>query len=175
MSDYVRLWALEQYGGLYMDVDFFVYKSFEPLLIHHAFLGYEGCKRGAVMMGVIASEAHHTWIKEMMDSYKHRPFILPDGKYDLTPNTSYFTTELERKGLVLDGKEKDFQDIHIFTVDYFSPILTSGEDVRSENTYCESKQLRSWSNHESWKTIILSYLSPEWRVKIIKLKRKLFG
>lgn len=175
VSDYVRLWALEQYGGLYMDVDFFVYKSFEPLLIHHAFVGYEGCKRGAVMMGVIASEAHHKWIKEMMDSYAHRPFILPDGKYDLTPNTSYFTTELERKGLILDGKEKDFQDIHIFTVDYFSPILTSGEDVRSENTYCESKQLRSWSNHESWKTIILSHLSPEWRVKIIKLKRKLFG
>ena len=175
VSDYVRLWALEQCGGLYMDVDFFVYKSFEPLLIHHAFVGYEGCKRGAVMMGVIASKAHHTWIKEMMDSYKHRPFILPDGKYDLTPNTSYFTTELERKGLILDGKEKDFQDIHIFTVDYFSPILTSGEDVRSENTYCESKQLRSWSSHESWKTIILSYLSPEWRVKIIKLKRKLFG
>ena len=100
---------------------------------------------------------------------------MPDGKYDLTPNTSYFTTELEKKGLVLDGKEKDFQDIHIFSVDYFSPILTSGEDVRSENTYCESKQLRSWSSHESWKTIILSHLSPEWRVKIIKLKRKLFG
>ena len=175
VSDYIRLWALEKYGGLYMDVDFFVYKSFEPLLIHHAFVGYEGCKRGAVMMGVIASEAHHTWVKEMMDSYMHRSFILPNGKYDLTPNTSYFTTELEKKGLVLDGKEKDFQDIHIFTVDYFSPILTSGEDVRSENTYCESKQLRSWSNHESWKTIILSHLSPEWRVKIIKLKRKLFG
>ena len=41
VSDYVRLWALEQYGGLYMDVDFCVYKSFEPLLIHHAFVGYE--------------------------------------------------------------------------------------------------------------------------------------
>lgn len=32
VSDYVRLWALEQYGGLYMDVDFEVYKSFEDLL-----------------------------------------------------------------------------------------------------------------------------------------------
>jgi hypothetical protein len=175
VSDYVRLWALEKEGGVYMDVDFIVYKSFEPLLIHNAFVGYEGCKRGAIMMGVIASIAQHPWISEMKDSYQNRPFILSDGTFDLTPNTSYFTTELEQKGLILDGKEKDFYGVHIFPVDYFSPILTSGEDVRSENTYCESKELRSWSTKRNWKTMILSAVGPKWRVKIIKLKRKLLG
>ena len=32
VSDYVRLWALEREGGLYMDVDFEVYKSFDDLM-----------------------------------------------------------------------------------------------------------------------------------------------
>ena len=32
VSDYVRLWALEQYGGLYMDVDFEVYRPFDELM-----------------------------------------------------------------------------------------------------------------------------------------------
>ena len=175
VSDYVRLFALEQYGGLYFDVDFYVYKPFDELLIHQAFVGYEGCKRGAVMMGVIASEPNHSWIKEMKDSYDARPFILPNGIYDLTPNTFYFSRALERDGLVLDGQEKDFHNIHIFPVDYFSPILTSGEDVRTINTYCESRGLRSWSHGTNWKTFILKYFSPQWRVRIIKLKRKIFG
>ena len=57
VSDYVRLWALEQYGGLYMDVDFEVYKSFDDLLEQYeAFAGYEGSKRNPVMMGVIAAK-----------------------------------------------------------------------------------------------------------------------
>lgn len=42
VSDYVRLCALEQYGGVYMDVDFEVYKSFENLLDNPAFAGYDG-------------------------------------------------------------------------------------------------------------------------------------
>ena len=60
VSDYVRLWALEQYGGLYMDVDFEVYKSFDDLMEQYdAFAGYEGSKKNPVMMGVLAAEAHH--------------------------------------------------------------------------------------------------------------------
>jgi mannosyltransferase OCH1-like enzyme len=31
-SDYVRFWALYNYGGIYLDTDVFVYKSFDELL-----------------------------------------------------------------------------------------------------------------------------------------------
>ena len=41
VSDYVRLWALEKEGGLYMDVDFEVYKPFDDLMEQYAaFAGY---------------------------------------------------------------------------------------------------------------------------------------
>ena len=42
VSDYVRLWALEREGGLYMDVDIEVFQSFNPLLTYKAFAGFEG-------------------------------------------------------------------------------------------------------------------------------------
>ena len=45
VSDYVRLYALEREGGMYLDVDFMVYKSFEVLLAYKAFAGFEGSKR----------------------------------------------------------------------------------------------------------------------------------
>lgn len=185
VSDYVRLWALEQYGGLYMDVDFEVYKSFEPLLDNPSFAGYEGSKRIPIMMGVLAAEANNPWIMQMRNTYMSRAFVLPDGEYDMTPNTGYFTDILEAQGFVCDGIEKDWKPadaedtwFHIYPVDYFCPGLTTGENIRSERTYCEHKGLHSWgkqSPRQKIKAFLLSPLPIQWRSKIIKLKRKLFS
>ena len=80
VSDYVRLWALERHGGVYMDVDFEVYRLFDELTDKYAaFAGYEGSKRKPVMMGVIASEPHGAWVKDMLSTYEDRKFIKQDG------------------------------------------------------------------------------------------------
>lgn len=175
VSDYVRLWALEQFGGLYMDVDFEVYKPFDDLLHFPAFAGYEGSKRKPVMMGVIASEPHGSWVREMLETYNTRRFILADGKFDMTPNTGYFSDILETKGFIPDGIEKDFGELHVFPVDYFCPGLTTGENIRSDRTYCEHKGLHSWSGNGGWKASLLSILNPKWKTRLIKLKRKIIG
>lgn len=188
VSDYVRLWALEQYGGLYMDVDFEVFRPFDDLMDKYpAFAGYEGSKRQPVMQGVIASEPHGAWVTDMLATYENRTFIKADGSLDLTPNTSYFTDRLEAQGFVADGKEKDFTipslsgesanipSLHIFPVHYFCPVLTTGEDVRTEETYCIHRGLGSWNTYSNWRTRLAKHLSPKWRTRLIKLKRKIFG
>ena len=187
VSDYVRLWALEMYGGVYMDVDFMVYRPFDELMDKYAaFAGYEGSKRQPVMQGVIASEPHGAWVRDMLQTYQSREFIRVDGSLDLTPNTGYFTDRLEAQGFVADGKEKDFTipslsgesanipSLHIFPVHYFCPVLTTGEDVRTEETYCEHMGESSWAK-QTWKAKILGLVSPKMRTKLIKLKRKLLG
>ena len=181
VSDYVRLWALEQYGGLYMDVDFMVYRPFDELMDKYAaFAGYEGSKRQPVMQGVIASEPHGAWVRDMLRTYDPRVFIKEDGSLDLTPNTSFFSDRLEKQGFVPDGKEKDVVVggefyLHVLPVWAFCPVLTTGEDLRNEYTYCEHKGLRSWNTHISWKERLLKKMSPALRTKLIKLKRKIFG
>lgn len=187
VSDYVRLWALEQYGGLYMDVDFEVYRPFDELMDKYsAFAGYEGSKRQPVMQGVIASEPHGAWVRDMLATYESREFIKSDGSLDMTPNTAYFTDRLEAQGFVADGVEKDFTipslsgesanipSLHIFPVYYFCPVLTTGEDVRTEETYCEHKGESSWAQ-QTWKGSLMRMLSPKWKTRIIKLKRKILG
>lgn len=173
VSDYVRLYALEQQGGIYLDVDFEVYKSFEPLLENVAFAGYEGSKRLPVMMGVLGSEAHGAWVSDALRQYSNRHFLSENGEQDLTPNTTYFTNQLVAKGLVHNGKGQEFAGLHIYPVDYFCPMQTSGEYLRSDNTYCEHKGLRSWSNDNDWKSKLLKHLSPALRKRIILLKRKM--
>lgn len=174
VSDYVRLWALEREGGLYMDVDFEVYKSFDDLMEKHdAFAGYEGSKRNPVMMGVIAAKAHHPWIQGMLQTYNQRSFVKVDGSYDMTPNTGYFLTWMQERGFVADGMEKDFMGGHIFPVEYFCPELTTGENRRCEHTYCEHKGLHSWSDDGGWKVKLMQWIGPYWKVRLIKLKRML--
>lgn len=190
VSDYVRLWALEQYGGLYMDVDFEVFRPFDDLMDKYsAFAGYEGSKRKPVMQGVIASEPHGAWVRDMLSTYENREFIKPDGSLDLTPNTSYFTDSLESQGFIADGVEKDVYVngellngengdvfmLHVFPVHYFCPVLTTGEDVRTEETYCEHMGESSWSTNKGWKVKVMRMLSPKWKTRIIKLKRKMLG
>lgn len=193
VSDYVRLWALEKFGGLYMDVDFMVYRPFDELMDKYAaFAGYEGSKRNPVMQGVIASEPHGAWVKDMLSTYENREFIKPNGSLDLTPNTSYFTDRLESQGFVADGVEKDFFVeeastakrsslnskrfyLHVFPVHYFCPGLTTGENLRNEETYCEHKGESSWAVNNSWKAKVLKCFGPRWKTRLIKLKRKLLG
>ena len=167
VSDYVRLWALEQYGGVYLDVDFEVYKSFEPLLDcpQKAFVGKEGSKHQPPMLGVMASEPHSRWVTTMLHTYDKREFVMSDGSYDMTTNVAYFSAA---------GVHKE-EWVKIYPVTYFCPILTTGEDVRNENTYCEHKGLHSWSEKENWKGKILSRVSPNMKIRLIKLKRRIFG
>lgn len=206
VSDYVRLWALEKFGGLYMDVDFMVFRPFDDLMDKYlAFAGYEGSKRQPVMQGVLASEPHGAWVRDMLSTYDNRSFIKPDGSLDLTPNTAYFTDRLESQGFVADGVEKDVWVknervseleikekqisnvksqisnleeplffLHVFPVHYFCPVLTTGEDVRTPVTYCEHKGESSWAQ-QTWKGRLMRMLSPKWKTRIIKLKRKILG
>lgn len=180
VSDYVRLWALEQYGGLYMDVDFEVFRPFDDLMDKYpAFAGYEGSKRQPVMQGVIASEPHGAWVTDMLSTYASRPFIKPDGSLDLLSNTGYFTDRLESQGMIIDGVEKDVAVngtffLHVYPVHYFCPVLTTGEDVRTEETYCEHMGESSWAK-QTWKAKVLGLVSPAMRTRLIKLKRKILG
>jgi len=181
VSDYVRLWALEKFGGLYMDVDFMVYRPFDELMDKYAaFAGYEGSKRNPVMQGVIASEAHGAWVKDMLRTYDTRTFIKEDGSLDMTPNTTYFSDRLEAQGFVPDGKEKDVfvADtffLHVLPVWAFCPVLTTGEDVRTPETYCEHMGESSWNTSKGWKSKILKKMSPAFRARLIKFKRRLLG
>lgn len=176
VSDYVRLWALEREGGLYMDVDFEVYKSFDDLMDKYiAFAGYEGSKKNPVMMGVLAAEAHHPWIQGMMETYLDRKFVKEDGTLDMTPNTGYFYDWMTKQGFLGDGVEKDWNRVHILPVECFCPGLTTGENLRCERTYCEHKGLHSWSGDGGWKAKFLNLLGQKWKTKLIKWKRKMLS
>ena len=176
VSDYVRLWALENEGGIYLDTDVEVFKSFEDLLVLNAFAGFEGSKFLPLGTCVMASVAHGAWVKEQLDSYHDRHFMKGDGSLDMTTNVQIITAKMKDNGFVQNGKEQDYKDLHIFPVDYFCPRQTTGEYIRTEHTYCDHLGIGSWSESiGGWKSIVRKLVGQRGMIYLIKLKRKVFG
>lgn len=119
VSDYVRLYALSNYGGIYLDTDVQVFQSFDTLLNAEAFFGFES--NDYVCTAVMASSQNHWFIREFLEDYINRHFIKSDGTLDMiTTNVVVLTRLLVRHGLILNGKKQDVKGIMIYPQVYFS-------------------------------------------------------
>lgn len=158
VTDYVRLWAIYHYGGIYMDTDVEVLKNLDCFLAHPAFTGYE--REDAIPTGIMASEPKGVWAKTMLDMYADRRFIKPNGKMDLTTNVKLMTNYMRSHGLVLKSSMQNFENIlQLYPKDYFCPKdCLTGEIHLTANSYCIHHFSGSWKEKKgfwsrTWKKI----------------------
>ena len=153
VSDYVRLWALEQYGGVYVDTDVKVLQSYEPLLSDTAFIGMEESLAHLPGTCVMGCEPHCQWVRDMLEGYKGVEFVKPDGSLDLTTNVQrmgvIMLKELTNEGLTNERywKQNQYIDkwgLRVYTHDYFSPITSTRVMRKTKNTYSIHYFAESW-------------------------------
>ena len=146
VTDYVRLYAIYSEGGVYMDTDVEVLKTYDPFLHHHAFSGFE--TDGNVPTGMIAGEKGAIWAKELLDMYNDRKFIMEDGSFDMTTNTKVITSYMLSKGLVQNNTYQDFPGLcTMYPADYFCPKdHRTGKIKCSNNTVCIHHFAGSWND-----------------------------
>lgn len=65
-ADYVRIWALNKYGGVYMDTDMLVLKNLDSFL-KTEFIGREN--ENTISAGIIGAQANSTFISKSMRFY----------------------------------------------------------------------------------------------------------
>ena len=143
-SDYVRIFALEKEGGVYLDTDVEVLKSYEPLLENRAFIGFEENKHKSLGTNCIGSEAHLPCLKDQLTYYLEHHFIREDGSLNMTTNAAIITDYFEGKGLVRNGQEQKIGEMHVFDFHYFSPITSTRVMRKNENTYSIHRFAGSW-------------------------------
>lgn len=176
VSDYVRLKALEEHGGIYLDTDVEVFKPLDELLTDRAFAGFEGSKHLPVGTCIMASEPHGQWISKCLGSYEGRHFIKDDGSQDLTTNVVSLSKILRDSGVQFDGTEQHTMDLHIYPVEYFCPRQTTGEYFKTANTFSDHLGVCSWgAGGKGWKSRIRKIVGPACMTRLIKLKRKIIG
>jgi hypothetical protein len=135
-TDFLRVWILYHYGGIYMDLDVYVYQKFDKFLGHRAFSGIEfwapesyktlktkqikGLGIDAAMLG---AEVGHPWIKDILSFYDDKEFI----------NDSKFFMNIVMPNVIADVSKKygfryvpSFQmlneGVHLYPNDVFSAV-----------------------------------------------------
>ena len=144
VSDYVRVFALYQYGGIYLDTDVEVFKSFDDLLTNDSFWGFE--EKNFIATSTIGAKKGNTLIKEFLESYTNKNFMKENGEIDTFTNVSIVTNILKDKGLELDGEYQKIKDIGTFyPQEYFSPYdYINCYSKQNDNTYAIHYFYKSW-------------------------------
>lgn len=168
VSDYVRLYALHKYGGVYMDTDVEVVKSLDSFLHHSALIGFECEDR--LSTAFIASISGALWIGELMDEYESRVFV-KDGRMDLTTNVEYVTRYFKQHGLQVGGEKQTVGDVEVFPSEYFSPkSWNTGKYNITDNTVVIHHFSGTW--HSPLTQFLSVFFSNNTIVKIASLKER---
>lgn len=175
VSDYIRLKVLYDEGGIYMDTDVEVLKPLDDFLDNHAFSGYEN--KDTIPTGIIASEKHGVWVKNLLKDYEKKQFINSDGSLNTETNVVQITKTTKKMypDLVLNNTITDLKEVVFYPKDYFCPIdLVSNKKRITNNTYTIHWFAGSWltSRQRCKKHIkkILNFISFGLFGKIVKKK-----
>lgn len=157
-SDYMRLKALWDYGGIYVDTDEEILKPLDDFLHHDYFMGCQNCGSAkGPNPALIGAVPHNEVVKNLLSVYDDIKFVNDDGSLNLTTNPAYFGKILRNTYNV----EKTFLE-EGFIEFYPNSMLY--------DCYLFGKQnASSYATHHyagSWK--------PDWKIDK-KAKFKLFG
>ena len=150
-ADYIRLYALYHYGGIYLDSDVLLYKSFDDLLDLPYFIGLDFV--GAFEPAVIGCEPRLVWLRQVMEYYKDKDFINSDGSYNIKNLPVIFFEQLFHKYNFrkIQCKEEFCYNNGVFNL--FAPAFFNGRNnvdpIRNDNTYCSHLFAGSWSHKNS--------------------------
>lgn len=151
-ADYIRFYALYHMGGIYLDSDVEVIKTFDDLLDLPYFIGAE--KAGTPEAAIMGAEKGCDWIKQCLDYYDNRAFIKDDGSLDIRKLPEIMNEQIVKLKpihvLSLDESIKirtlDFsQEVLIFNDAYFSPKVFDSREVElTPFTYAIHHYQNSW-------------------------------
>ncbi|MBP5547918.1 MAG: glycosyl transferase [Bacteroidales bacterium] len=154
-ADYVRLFALFNYGGIYLDSDVEIFKSLNPFLENKFFSGYEYFDKYQIEAGIIGSVKGFPYLKECMEYYESTPFIHENGEYDININQApdILTNNASNHGYVPSGDEQLTENgIHLYPQTVFSneayACKTYGfqKEINTTELFALHHNMGTWTN-----------------------------
>lgn len=143
-SDVIRIWALLNYGGIYLDTDAEVIKPLDEFLDNEFFMGYENhlwantAVIGAVKGHRVIKEAYERYSDKMIEKISFSENVLTVHNFDAVLKRLY--------GVKLDGKTKKLPDgIKLYSSEFFYPqhYLTLRTKI-TPNTHVIHHYLGTW-------------------------------
>lgn len=147
VTDYVRLYALYNEGGIYMDTDVEVLRPLDDFIQKEAFSGFE--TESKIPTGIMGSPPGNEWIRYLLSYYEDAElsFIRADGEFNLKTNVETITemTKLKYKVCLNNTRVHIENVLDIYPKDYFCPKdPVTGNIEISSNTYTIHHFNGSW-------------------------------
>lgn len=184
-ADYIRVYALYNYGGIYLDSDVEVLKKFDDFLNLKMMLGYENTNIRSLEVAVWGAEKNHPLLSDILDLLDKRQFIQNDGSFDLKPLPMVVRDLIHEKGYqcrdvmsLSDCCEND-NVIQVFPYYYFSPKShVTNQNMVNDISYCIHHFKASWlSPGIRRKLAFIAYIKRNcpFIVKIVNYAKKHMG
>jgi hypothetical protein len=148
VPDFIRMWALYNYGGIYLDSDVEVLQSLDPLLNNKAFTGIENVyseEEGRIGLGtaIIGAEPGNPWVKRILDCYTDIHFMNPDNSLNYLTSNSVHTQDAYREYARLDSSGRscmpiitqDYNDVKIYDKDTLYPAKQEKITLQSKTIH----------------------------------------
>lgn len=184
-SDFVRIYAIYKYGGIYLDTDVMLYHSFNDLLDDAAFIGSESSihYEGGMTEKYLSSHCFgavpaHPYIKMCLDYYNGRKFIQSEDRN--LPNTlrlnmvllPYIQSEIAKSnGYNPSALKNEIQELDNGLVIYPSEFFDATEIHK--DTICVHLAVGSWREYDQYNPNISLIYKIQWRWQA--LIQKLLG
>lgn len=169
-ADFIRVYAVYHYGGIWLDGDVVMVKSFEPFLNHRMFIGKEYYEQFSHAGGLghfngltshcFGAEPKHPFLKDCLSYYENRHFIVSDDsslpqilKYDmrlLPVVLALLAHKYGYVGSILNTEKEEIlrEDIHVYPSFYFdAPKYHTLDEV-----YCVHNCFGGWLPGNEGKT-----------------------
>lgn len=137
VSDVARLWALYEYGGIYMDTDVLVYQPLDKFLHHDFFTGFE--QQHYPVCATMGAIQGHWLTKEMLDIYSIKKFETHDNWHEYETNTMIMGDII---GKYFDRDKIEYQEkdgVAIYPRETFC-----WHDTLNERVYTKHLMMGSW-------------------------------
>lgn len=145
VTDYMRLYVLYMYGGIYLDTDVEILRDLSIFTSDSSFIGFESSY--TLCTAVIGAEKKCRWVGDLIEKYKKRKFIDEKGRIDITPNSEYLFNYFQKKeGMQYSDRiQKYSSGLCVYPQEYFSPLnyLTMEKKI-TDNTYAVHHYKGTW-------------------------------
>lgn len=144
VADYVRMYVLHKYGGIYLDTDVELLKNLDDFRYQYAYMGMEesGCVASGLGMGTVAK---NPILKEILETYDAITLRDIESWSRWKVNADWESNILRKYGFLANNEYQIVQNIAIFPSEFFSPVLVGHNKIDiSKNTYSIHHYHYSW-------------------------------
>ena len=128
VSDYARLDVVNEYGGIYLDMDVELIDNIDKMLGFDAFFAMDTSDRIDLGSGFGAIKGHKL-VKQIVEQYNDMQFIKENGELDMLPQPERFMNIFVNRGVNKLGKSQIIDNMAILSNEYFASVH-GGEDDR---------------------------------------------